>query len=57
MAPTILQAHDMVKLQNFLSQSAPRTEKSSNLRRKGGYTVAVHNIYGIPTPPPEENQK
>ena len=57
MALTILQDQDMGKIQNVISQSAPRKKRALTTAGKGGYIAAVHNIYVVPPPPPEYDHK
>ena len=47
----------MFKFQNVLPQSAPRKIRAVTIAWKGGYTVAVQNIFGILPPPPEEQKE
>ena len=39
----------------FFHQAHQKPRKCVTTAGKGGYTAAVQNIYGVPSPPPEEH--
>ena len=41
----------------FFHQSHCKHRRAFTTAGKGGYTLAVQNIYGVPAPPPEEHHE